>query len=124
MNQKDFMMFVPYLDSTIKIKGTCFQTIKYSVILQKNLSMLHNTKKEGFNKELQLWEKGNFELVQCVDERPIRFVIMNNDEFKVLYDKTHKCLYNVEEQLKEGIIEDPWRKPCCILRKIQIGQKN
>ena len=123
MKQKEFIMFVPYLDSTIKIKGTCFQTIKYSVILQKNLSMLHNTKKEWFNKVLQLWEKGNFELVQCVDERPIRFVIMNNDEFKVLYDKTHKCLYNVEEQLKEGIIEDRWRKPCCILRKIQIGKK-
>ena len=91
------MMFVPYLESAILIKNTCFQTIKYSVILQKDLLSLHNTSTSRFDVELQLIEKGHFKLMQCIDQRPIRFVIMNNDELQVLYDKRHRCLYNCDK---------------------------
>lgn len=68
---------------------------------------------------MQLIGKGHFELVTCVDQCPIRFVIIKNDKFQVLYNKRHRCLYKCDEQLKDGIIEDHWRKSYCL--KTQIG---
>ena len=75
MNEKGFIIFVPYFKTEKFVENLIFQTIKYGVILQNQLSLLHNIHKDIFNSKLKLIEKGDLELVQPIDDHALRFFI-------------------------------------------------
>ena len=87
MNEKDFIIFVPYFKTETAVKNSIFQTVKYGVILQTQLYKLHNIHKNMYNSKLQLIEKGNFELVQTIDDRAVRFCILPDIEFSRYYNE-------------------------------------
>lgn len=126
VDEKEFIIFVPYFKSEIIVKdkcfqNKCFQTVKYSVILQSKLYYLQNTHKYKFNDKLQQIEKGNFELVQPIDDRAIRFSILSDIQFNTYYHQKHTFIYHFEQQIINSNCDNYWRKPYCILSKLKIG---
>lgn len=121
MNAKEFVIFVSYFQSETIIYDISFQTIKHLVILQSHISTLQNTHKIKYYSNLQQIEKGNFELVQPIDNQAIRFSVLSDVDFNEYYHQKPDCIYCFEEQLINENIEILWEKLYCVLSKLKVG---
>ena len=121
MNEKDFIIFVPYFKSEKVVKNSIFQTVKYGVILQTQLYKLHNIHKNMYNSKLQLIEKGNFELVQLIDDCAVRFCILPDIDFDRYYNEKNSCIYNLDAKLMKFHCKKVYCTPYALLEKLEVG---
>ena len=121
INEKDFIIFVPYFKTEMAVKNSIFQTVKYRVILQTQLSKLHNIHKNVYNSILQLIEKGNFELVQTIDDDAGRFCILPDIEFNRYYNDKNAYIYNLDAILMNFHCKKVFCKPYFLLKKLKVG---